>query len=90
MVNCSSVWQLVSKQCHCPETDLENQTSPQFIIRYSHQTACSVDKTDLWTTHFSGDSVFGIMEGDGVQEKHLNIQRVNVFIQRRCSYITGM
>lgn len=46
-----------------------------------------VDKTDFQKIHFTGDSVFDIMEGDDVQEKLLNIYRVNAFIQRRCSLL---
>lgn len=34
--------------------------------------------------------MFNIMEGDDVQEKHLNIHWVNAFIQRRYSCIMDM
>lgn len=50
----------------------------------------SADKTDLWKIHFIGDFVFDIIEGDDVQEKHLNIHRVNAFIQRKRNYIMDM
>lgn len=67
------MWQLRNGWYYRPETNPKPQTQPQFLIRYSHQVVWFGDKRGLWKSHFTGDSVFDITEGDDVQEKQLSI-----------------